>query len=75
MRAKHPYLVEVKRLIVGGLLFRPSKVCDKLYPQVSETYSTAVHSILTGQVDAAAAVADLEARLVEITGFPTGQPA
>jgi DNA-binding SARP family transcriptional activator/predicted ATPase/ABC-type glycerol-3-phosphate transport system substrate-binding protein len=74
VRTKHPYLAEVRRLIENGLVLRPSKVCGRLYPQVSKAYSTAVHSILTGQVDAATAVANLEAELVAITGFPTGHP-
>jgi trehalose/maltose transport system substrate-binding protein len=73
--AAHPYMPKLKEMFSSGnLVARPSKVCGPLYPQVSKAYSTAVHSILTGQVEAATAVADLEARLVEITGFPVGRP-
>jgi trehalose/maltose transport system substrate-binding protein len=73
--AAHPYMPKLKEMFSSGnLVVRPSKVCGKLYPQVSKAYATAVHSILTGQVEAATAVADLEARLVEITGFPVGRP-
>ena len=73
--AAHPYMPKLKEMFSSGnLVARPSKVCGKLYPQVSKAYSTAVHSILTGQVEAATAVAELEARLVEITGFRVGRP-
>jgi trehalose/maltose transport system substrate-binding protein len=73
--AIHPELLKIKEIFSSGnVVVRPSKVCGKLYPQVSKAYSTAVHSILTGQVEAATAVAELEAELVEITGFPVGRP-
>jgi trehalose/maltose transport system substrate-binding protein len=73
--AIHPYLPQIKEIFsAGNIVVRPSKVCGKLYPQVSKAYSTAVHSILTGQVEAATAVAELEAQLVEITGFRVGLP-
>ena len=72
--AIQPHLYKIKEIFSGNIVARPSKVCGKLYPQVSKAYSTAVHSILTGQVEAATAVAELEARLVEITGFRVGRP-
>jgi DNA-binding SARP family transcriptional activator/ABC-type glycerol-3-phosphate transport system substrate-binding protein/predicted ATPase len=72
--AAQPHFSKVKSMIAGGTVIRPSKVTGKLYPQVSEAYFTAVHAILTGQIDAATALSDLEARLVKITGFRTGQP-
>ena len=69
-----PHLPKIKEMFSGNIVVRPSKVCGRLYPQVSKAYSTTVHSILTGQVDAATAVAELETTLVEITGFRVGQP-
>jgi trehalose/maltose transport system substrate-binding protein len=69
-----PHLPKIKEMFSGNIVVRPSKVCGPLYPQVSKAYSTAVHSILTGQLDAATAVAKLETTLVEITGFTIGPP-
>jgi trehalose/maltose transport system substrate-binding protein len=71
----HPHLPRIKEILSGNaVVLRPSKVCGKLYPQVSKAYSNAVHSILTGQVDAVTAIANLESELVEITGFPVARP-
>lgn len=47
---------------------RPSTVSAELYPAVSELYYTAVHGVLTGEVDAATAMADLELDLIDL-GF------
>ena len=71
--ARHPHLADIKRLIANGLVIRPAKVTGKLYPQVSRAYSNSVHSILTGQLDAATALADLEKKLVDLTGFPASR--
>jgi trehalose/maltose transport system substrate-binding protein len=72
--ATQSHLPRLKDILSGNtIVLRPSKVCGPLYDQVSKAYSTAVHSILTGQVDAATAVASLEAELVEITGFPVAR--
>jgi trehalose/maltose transport system substrate-binding protein len=72
--AVNPHFSTLKSALTQDAILRPSKITGKLYPQVSEAYFTAVHSILTGQVDAATAVADLETQLVEITGFEVGRP-
>lgn len=45
---------------------RPSTVTSTDYPEVSELYFTAVHSVLTGETDAETALADLEASLVDL---------
>jgi len=47
---------------------RPSTVTSTLYPQVSELYSSAVHSVLTGEQDAASALELLELDLQELLG-------
>lgn len=47
---------------------RPSTVSADQYPQVSELYYSAVHSVLTGETDAASAMEDLEVELV-LLGF------
>jgi trehalose/maltose transport system substrate-binding protein len=58
----------------GGLVARPSIVSGQSYEDVTRAYITAVHSVLTGEKKGAAAAADLEKRLVEITRFKTGPP-
>ena len=54
-----------------GATARPSTVSAELYPAVSELYYTAVHSVLTGDADAATAMEDLELDLAEL-GFEIG---
>lgn len=55
---------------------RPSTVTAEKYNDVSTAYFTAVHSILTGESDAATAVEDLELKLQDILGddFKIGPP-
>jgi trehalose/maltose transport system substrate-binding protein len=59
----------------GGLVARPSIVAGEKYEQVSRAYIGAVRSVLTGGKIPSVAAADLEKRLVEITGFTPGPPA
>lgn len=47
---------------------RPSTVTGTKYPQVSNAFWTAVHSVLTGKAKGAKALADLEAKLKTIKG-------
>ena len=59
----------------GGILIsRPSAVSGAKYEDVSKVYTEAVHSVLTRESTAPAAVAKLEKELVQITGFKTGRP-
>jgi trehalose/maltose transport system substrate-binding protein len=51
---------------------RPSTVSGTLYPEVSELYYAAVHSVLTGETDAETAMADLEAALIDL-GFDAAE--
>ncbi len=53
---------------------RPSTATAPDYAQVSSAFYTAIHSVLTGQEDAATALALLEFDLIELTGFPTATP-
>lgn len=53
---------------------RPSTATAPDYAAVSRAFYSAVHSVLTGQATAADAVAEIEADVEDITGFPTGQP-
>ena len=65
-----PHIVGLKELFTKSGVVRPSTVAGAKYPQVSETYFQAVHSVLTKQKKANQAAADLEKELVHITGFP-----
>jgi trehalose/maltose transport system substrate-binding protein len=58
----------------GGAINRPSAITGKRYADVSQAYFNAVHSVLTGEVTAEKAMADLELQLVKITGLHPGQP-
>lgn len=53
---------------------RPSTATAPDYAAVSRAFYTGVHSVMTGQATAADAVAEIEADIEDITGFPTGQP-
>ena len=53
---------------------RPSTATAPNYAAVSRAFYTAVHSVLTGQATAADAVAEAEADIEDVTGFPSGQP-
>ncbi len=53
---------------------RPSTATAPDYAQVSSAFYSAIHSVLTGQEDAATALALLEFDLIELTGFPTATP-
>jgi trehalose/maltose transport system substrate-binding protein len=53
---------------------RPSTATAPQYNQVSELFFQAVHSVLTGESDAQAAVEYLELDLMDTTGFETGEP-
>ncbi|MCC7207160.1 MAG: extracellular solute-binding protein, partial [Anaerolineae bacterium] len=55
---------------------RPSTVTAEKYNDVSVAYFTAVHSVLTGESDAATALEDLEVQLQDILGdeFTPGEP-
>ena len=59
----------------SNVVIRPASETGGNYEQVTLAYSRAVHSVLTGESDAAGAAASLEKELVQITGFSTGPPA
>jgi len=70
----NPHFAQLKQLVREGLVARPSTVTGKKYPEVSEAYFNAVHSVLTREKSAAKAAADLEGQLVQITGMKTLVP-
>jgi trehalose/maltose transport system substrate-binding protein len=57
------------------VIARPTTVGPQAYDKVSEAYSLAVHSVLTGNKSASDAASDLENELVGITGMQKGPPA
>jgi len=63
---KQEFLSRLKPVFEGGAVARPSTVTSDLYNSVSIAYHTRVNQILTGQADAASAVADIEAELKDI---------
>jgi trehalose/maltose transport system substrate-binding protein len=58
----------------ASIVARPSVAAAGAYKQVSRVYIDAVHSVLTGKKQAPQAAADMEKRLIEITGFSAGPP-
>lgn len=59
---------------VNSLSPRPALAAGEKYAGVSEAYCQAVYSVLAGKKDAATAAAELERQLMQITGFPKGEP-
>jgi trehalose/maltose transport system substrate-binding protein len=57
-----------------AVVSRPSNVTGIKYPDVTDAYIQAVHSVLTGEKSAPDAAPALEKELVRITGFKTGPP-
>jgi trehalose/maltose transport system substrate-binding protein len=60
--------------VVQSAVPRPSTVTGAQYAEVSAAYYNHVHRILTAEVSAAEGVADLEAELIDITGFEARMP-
>ena len=60
---------------ITAIIARPSVTAASKYKQASQAYIDAVHSVLAGQTEAPEAAAELEKRLIAITGFRTGPPA
>jgi trehalose/maltose transport system substrate-binding protein len=74
--AANPHYAQLKQIYAKRLVVtRPSVEADERYDGVSEAYFDAVHSVLLGKQTATAAAADLEMKLVEITGFERRKPS
>jgi trehalose/maltose transport system substrate-binding protein len=56
------------------IVHRPSIETGSRYTQVSAAYAAALHSVLMAKQGAPEAAAELEKRLIQITGFHTGPP-
>ena len=70
----NPGFAQMRQALRTGIVARPSTVTGAKYPDVSEAYAQAVHSVLTGEKRAAEAAASLENELIRITGFKKGPP-
>jgi trehalose/maltose transport system substrate-binding protein len=60
------FLARLKPVFEGGAVARPSTVTGDLYNSASIAYHTRINQILTGQADAASAVAEIEAELKDL---------
>lgn len=69
-----PYVKAFQEEGVSAWVARPSTVTGNQYGQVSQAYYSAVHDVLSRKTGAEPAMAALERRLVELTGFRTGPP-
>ena len=67
--------VEELRKGASAWIARPSTISKNKYRDVSKAYYTTVHNVLAGKSDADSALAALEKRIIELTGFRTGSPA
>ena len=73
--AVNPYFSTVFQIHQKSLALRPSTGTGRLYPEISRAYYEAVHAVLTRQTAATDAVAALERRLMQITGFKSVRTA
>ncbi len=60
------FLARLKPVFEGGSVARPSTVTADLYNSASIAYHSRLNQILTGQAEAAAATAEIEAELLDI---------
>jgi trehalose/maltose transport system substrate-binding protein len=70
----NPRLDLLKQAFRAGMVSRPSDVTGNKYQEVTDAYTQAVHSVLTGEKSAPEAAAALENELVRTTGFKKGPP-
>ncbi|HEX4783198.1 MAG TPA: ABC transporter substrate-binding protein, partial [Candidatus Sulfotelmatobacter sp.] len=68
--ASNPQLPQVLKAFPAGAVFRPSRAAGKMYPEVSRSYSGAVHAVLTRKKSGAQAAADLQDELQRMLRMP-----
>ena len=69
LMAASPYFSTILKAYRDGGVLRPSTTTGKKYPEVSQAYSEAVHSVLVGRKTAANAASDLQTELMQITSL------
>ncbi len=73
--AANPPLLRLKEVFVSGAVARPAAVTGKSYGTIVREYTSIVHAVLAGEKTSEQATAQLEATLVQLTGFPSPQTA
>ncbi len=63
---QNPFFGELKDVLLRGTVARPSNITGAYYNEVSIAYFTAVHHILTQQIDTETALLNLEKELSQI---------
>ncbi len=71
--AANPFFGSLYDVFINAVA-RPSTATAPQYAATSSLFFNAVHSVLTGNTDATTAFEELELDLVDLLGFPTGQP-
>ena len=74
MRKIYPWWRQPGEPAGSDIVSRPSAIAGSKYEQVSEAYSHALHSVLTGQTKAPVAAAALENELVQVMSPDRAQP-
>ena len=69
-----PAAADLRNAGEDAWVVRPSTVAGEKYRDVSKAYYQAVHNILSMHTDPAECLQELQATLVQITGFRTGPP-
>jgi trehalose/maltose transport system substrate-binding protein len=69
----NPFFGELYNVFTNAVA-RPSAATTDKYSQTSELFYQAVHSVLTGEQDAEAAIQYLELDLQDLLGFETAEP-
>ena len=64
--AVNAFFAQLKDVFLGGAVARPSTVTGDLYNEVSTAYFTGVNQILTGQVDVAEGLEEMQSAIEEI---------
>ncbi|MFP4115236.1 MAG: ABC transporter substrate-binding protein [Spirochaetales bacterium] len=68
-----PFMVSLYDVFTNAVA-RPSTVTAPQYNETSVLFFTAVHNVLTGDLDAETALEELELDLVDLLDMPTGDP-
>ncbi len=71
--AAQPFLCKLLDVFTNAAA-RPSTATAPKYNEVSTLFFQAVHSVLTGEAEGSAALAELELDLEDLLGFETGAP-
>jgi trehalose/maltose transport system substrate-binding protein len=73
LEAAAPFMIKLYDVFMNAAA-RPSTATAPQYNEVSVLFFTAVHSVLTGELDAKTALEELELDLEDLLGYPSGAP-